>query len=72
MTNLEERIKDWEKKDEELDSQIALFEKQFRHPKPCEEYKRTGYCVHLVNAQQRKFGKDTKAHIENIIDISGR
>ena len=71
MTDSEQSIRDWEMKDAELDGQIAVFEKQFRHIKPCEQYKRTGYCVHLVNAQQKKFGKNTKALVEDFVAISG-
>ena len=63
-------IESWKKREAELDRQIADFEKKFKHIRPCTEYKRTGYCIHLVNAQEKRFGNDTKALIGELVAIS--
>lgn len=61
---------DWESRGAELDEKMALFESQYKHVKPCKRYMETGYCTHLANAQQRKFGKDTNALIGDLVDIA--
>lgn len=69
---LAEQIKGWEQKDAELDKEIELFERQYKHLKPCKRYKETGYCPHLVNAQYRKFGKRADTLIGNLVAMSER
>ena len=68
--SLAERIKDWEKKDAELDNRMALFENQYKHTKPCKRYIQTGYCLHLVNAQQRNFGKEANSLVADLVAIA--
>jgi len=70
MTDLEQKMESWEKRDAELDREMELFEGQYKHTKPCRRYIETGYCTHLVNAQQRKFGKDADALIADLASMA--
>ena len=40
---------------EQLIAEMEAWEKSFSHKKPCKEFKETGWCLHLANAQHRKF-----------------
>lgn len=72
MTDIAERIKGWKNRDTELDRRIAEFEKQYKHPNPCGQYKMTHYCIHLVNAQQKRFGREAKALLDDLVALSGK
>jgi undecaprenyl pyrophosphate synthase len=69
MYDTREQAQNWERRDEELNHRIALFEKEFKHMKPCKRYIETKYCVHLVNAQQKKFGKDANNLLADLVGI---
>ena len=49
--------------DTELIAQMRKFEIEWKHKKPCEEYAKTGYCVHLEIAQGRKFKDRVRTHL---------
>ncbi len=70
--NADQSVSEWKREDAELDRKIAQFEKEYKHAKPCKRYLETNYCVHLVNAQEKKFGKESKALIGRLIAISGQ
>lgn len=72
MIDIAEHIKGWKNRDAELDRRIAEFEKQYKHANPCEQYKMTHYCVHLVNAQQKRFGRETKALLNDLVALSSK
>ena len=63
---------DWHKREEQLNNQIAQFEKNYKHRKPCKRYMETGYCPHIATAQQKKFGKHTTNLMDDLLAISGR
>jgi len=44
-----------DKESEKLIQDMREWEKTFKHRKPCERYKETGYCRHLAEARGRKF-----------------
>lgn len=70
MNDIQKSTQNWERRDEELNRKIVVFEKEFKHMKPCKRYIETKYCVHLVNAQQKKFGKDANSLLADLVGIS--
>lgn len=56
----------------DLLKRIESWETTYKHKKPCEEYKRTGFCLHLLNAQNKKFGKESKQIFADLATMSIR
>ena len=69
MNDTRKLAQNWQMRDKELDDKIAVFETEFKHIKPCKRYIETKYCVHLVNAQQKKFGKEANGLLADLIEI---
>jgi hypothetical protein len=51
---------------------IGAWESTYKHRRPCEEYKKTGFCLHLLNAQNRKFGKESKRIFSDLASLTIR
>jgi hypothetical protein len=72
MSETDQKLKDWRRQEDALDQKITQFEKAYTHRKPCKRYLETGYCPHIANAQQRRFGKDTLDLVDELISLSGK
>ena len=56
----------WDNEDEKLIAEMTSFETNWKHKKPCNEYAKSGYCVHLERAQGRKFKNRVRTHIATL------
>ena len=72
MADLLEELALWRKREERLNERIAEFERSYRHRKPCDRYRETGYCPHVASAQERKFGKDTASLMNDLLVLRGK
>ena len=61
-------INEWERKDKDLCDRMDAYEKTYKHRKPCKEYKRIGWCIHLNDASARKFKKEVRKQIGWLAD----
>ena len=62
-------IEEWDNKDSELIREMSDFESNWKHENPCEEYVKSGYCVHLEKAQGRKFKNRVRVQINTLSSL---
>lgn len=62
-------VKDWKEKECVLAKEMEEWEKNWKHRQPCERYKRTGFCNHLLKAQNRKFSNRTKSLLFELTEL---
>ncbi|MGI0141562.1 MAG: hypothetical protein ACREBF_02845 [Candidatus Micrarchaeales archaeon] len=70
LKDSENNIDGYRKKEDDLLQKIEGWEKEYKHRNPCERYTKTGFCLHMLNAQNRKFGKESKQLFLNLIEIT--
>lgn len=63
---------DYLEKEKDLAMRIEEWSKTFKHKKVCKQYKLTKYCIHLAQAEQRKFGKESDVLDGLLIDAIER
>ncbi len=56
-------IVEWDNEDVKLIAEMKDFENNWKHKKPCKEYIKNRYCVHLEQAQSKKFKSRVRAHL---------
>ncbi len=49
--------------DTNLITEMKEFENTWIHKRPCKEYSKTKYCVHLERAQSKKFKDRVRSHL---------
>jgi hypothetical protein len=64
--NLEKIVEAWDRDDVNLMTEMDTFEDMWVHKNQCKRYIKTGYCIHLEKAQQRKFGNRVKIHLNTL------
>ena len=56
-------IEAWDNEDAKLVAEMNDFESNWKHRKPCKDYIQNGYCMHLEQAQSRKFKGRVRSHM---------
>lgn len=67
-TNLELMM--WEKNNKQLLKDMDEWRERYNHRTPCKEYKKHGFCKHLVKARTRKFRKKIKEQVESLLKVN--
>lgn len=63
---IEERLKLVSSNQRTLLDEVEKWEKSYRHLRPCEEFKRTGFCMHMYYAEARKFRDKNASFLKGI------
>lgn len=56
-------------RDKNLNRRIEEWSKTFKHKKVCRQYKLTKYCIHLAEAEKRKFGRESDTLDDFLVEV---
>ena len=69
--NLELMEMEWEEKSKELFRDMDEWRENYNHRTPCDEYKKTNFCPHLIKARTQKFRNSIKELIGILLQANG-
>ena len=64
-----ELIKNWKEGNEQLELEIDRWRDNYLCRNNCSEWKKNKFCIHLVNARERKFKKDINQQLKHIMGV---
>ncbi len=62
---------EWKGKSQKLFKDMAEWREVYNHKNPCKEYKKTGFCPHLIKARTQKFRYRIRELIGILISANG-